>query len=146
MPTSEKGVVSGGSLLMSISNEIVQAKKRFFGKGPTKARSYFFDDILLVVLRGGLTVAEQTMVDAGQEHAVREFRQSFQAETSEGLKRAISRLTGRTVINHQSQVMFDPDVAVEIFVFADRLPHDVIEGAIEITPELIQRLTSGEHA
>ena len=130
--------------MLKISNEIVQAKKRFYGKGPTKARSYFFDDMLLVVLRGGMTTAEHTMVEAGKEDAVRDFRQSFQAETSEALTRAIEQLTGRTVVNHQSQVMFDPDVAIEIFVFADLLPHDIAEGTIEIMPGLIDELTVRE--
>src|SRR5687767_11549323 len=34
----------GGRLLTQISDEMVRAKKEFFGRGPTKAKSYVLDD------------------------------------------------------------------------------------------------------
>jgi len=37
---------AGGELLARISNEMVRAQKEFFGKGPTKAKSYMLDDML----------------------------------------------------------------------------------------------------
>lgn len=39
----------GQSLLSRLSNEMVRAQKRFFGKGPTEARSYMLDDMLIIV-------------------------------------------------------------------------------------------------
>ncbi len=119
----------GQSLLMRISNEIVQIQKKYLGKGPTKARSYFFDDMLLVVMRGGLTTAEKTMLEFDQADTVRQFRQTFQNEMTDRITGVVEEITGRTVINYQSQVMFDPDVVIEIFVFGDRSP----EGTIDAT-------------
>lgn len=117
----------GSTLLMHISNEAVQAQKQYFGKGPVKARSYFFDDLLLIVMRGGLTTAEKTMLEFGRADEVRQFRQVFENEMSERLIGMIEELTGRKVLTYQSQIMFDPDVVVEIFVFDDRLPAEGIE-------------------
>ena len=106
------------SLLGRISTEMVRLQKQFFGKGPTSAKSYLFDDLLLVVMRDGLTVAEKTMLSfAGQEDLVRQFRQHFENEMTSRLVSSIEELTRRKVVNYQSQVMFDPDVIVEIFVF-----------------------------
>jgi uncharacterized protein YbcI len=51
---------------------------------------------------------------------VRRFRQEFENEMSERLTSMIEQLTGRRVINYQSQVLFDPNMMIEIFVFADR--------------------------
>ena len=124
------GEARGTHLLMRISNEMVQAKKKYFGKGPVKAKSYFFDDLLLVVMRGGLTTAEKTMLDFGQEEKVQEFRQVFENEMTGPLTALVEDLTGRKVVNYQSQIMFDPDVVIEMFVFDER----VEEGA-EATAE-----------
>jgi uncharacterized protein YbcI len=107
----------GGRLLAQISDEMVRAKKEFFGRGPTKAKSYVLDDVLLVVMRGGLTTAEKTMLEFGHPGQVREFRQLFQNAMAERVTKKIEELTGRRVVNYQSQVMFDPDVVVEMFIF-----------------------------
>jgi uncharacterized protein YbcI len=103
---------------------MVRAMKRYYGKGPVEARSYFVDDLLFVVMRGVLTTAEGTMIEAGQEDAVRGFRQRFENEMAPQLKSTIERLTGRNVVNYQSQIMFDPDMLIEIFVFDQPMSRD----------------------
>ena len=122
---------TGRELLGRVSTEMVQAQRRFFGKGPVKAKSYFVDDLLFVVLRGGLTRAEKTMLEFGQEDMVREFRQLFENEMTERLTGMIEELTGRKVLTYQSQIMFDPDMVVELFVFDDRVRDDAIEATAE---------------
>jgi uncharacterized protein YbcI len=107
----------GANLLLQVSNAMVRVHKEFFGKGPTKAKSYMFDDFLLVVMREGLTTAEKTMLEFGHPNQVRQFRQLFQDEMTERLTGMIRELTGRRVVNYQSQVLFDPDITLEIFVF-----------------------------
>jgi uncharacterized protein YbcI len=107
----------GQNLLLQISNAMVRMQKEFFGKGPTKAKSYMFDDLLLVVMRQGLTTAEKTMLEFGHPNQVRQFRQLFQDEMTERLTGMVEDLTGRKVVNYQSQVLFDPDMTLEIFVF-----------------------------
>ena len=120
---------SGTSLRAAISREMVRTLKTFYGKGPTKAKSYFFDDLLFVVMRGGETPGEQTMLDAGHSDAVRAFRQHFQNVMEDRLVGTIEQLTGRRVVTYQSQVLFDPFVVIEIFVFDQ--PH--ASAAIEAT-------------
>ena len=107
----------GQALLAQLSNEMVHAQKEFFGKGPTHAKSYLLDDLLIIVMRGGLTTAEKTMLDFGQTDLVRQFRQLFENEMTGRLTGMVEQLTGRRVATYQSQVMFDPDVVVEMFVF-----------------------------
>jgi uncharacterized protein YbcI len=121
----------GGTLLARISNEMVRAQKEFFGKGPTKAKSYMLDDMLIIVMRGGMTTAEKTMLEFGKEHQVREFRQLFENEMTERLTSKMEELTGRRIVNYQSQVMFDPDVVVEMFVFDSEGRSDAIEATAE---------------
>ncbi|HEV2058222.1 MAG TPA: DUF2294 domain-containing protein [Solirubrobacteraceae bacterium] len=107
----------GQPLLARISNEMVRAQKRFFGKGPSEAKSYMLDDMLIIVMRGGLTTAEKTMLEFGQPDQVRRFRQLFENEMTERLSEMVEELTGRKVVTYQSQILFDPHLVVEMFVF-----------------------------
>ena len=118
MPDSAKDFEGDGQgLLARISNEMVRAQKKFFGKGPTEAKSYLVDDLLFIVMRGGMTTAEKTMLQFGQQDQVRQFRQLFENEMTQRLTAMIERLTGRKVLTYQSQVLFEPDIVVEMFVF-----------------------------
>jgi len=107
------------SLSSRLSTEVVRTLKDSFGKGPLRARSYLLDDLLLVVMRGGVTVAEQTMLDRGHADLVREFRQTYQNEMGDELVAKIEALTGRKVVNYQSQILFEPHIVVEMFFFDD---------------------------
>lgn len=109
----------GRGLLRELSRALVAAKKEYFGKGPEHCRAYMVEDLLFVVMRGGITTAEETMLEAGQKDAVREFRQRFQNEMTGHLTGAVEQLTGRKVINYQSQILFDPDIVIEMFVFEE---------------------------
>src|SRR3954470_16925849 len=110
-------LTQGSDLLAHISTEMVRAQKKYFGKGPTSAKSYMLDDFLLIVMRGSRTVAEATMLEFGQADLVREFRQQFENQMTGRLTGMIEALTGRKVLGYQSQVIFDPEVVVEIFFF-----------------------------
>ena len=109
----------GQSVTAQISTEVVRTLKESFGKGPVKAKSYLLDDFLLVVMREGMTVAEGTMLERGHGAQVRQFRQTYQNETRDAFVAKVEALTGRTVVNYQSQVLFDPHIMLEIFFFDD---------------------------
>ena len=124
----------GGGVLAQISSEMVQAMKHHYGKGPVSAKSYMVDDLLFVVMRDMITQAERTMLDAGRGDTVREFRQQFENEVAEMLTRMVERVTGRRVLTYQSQVLFDPDITVEIFVFEDQREADGSDDAAAAVP------------
>lgn len=107
----------GGSLLSAICSEVVRMQKEFFGKGPVEAKSYMLDDFLIVVMRGGVTTAEQTMLDFGEADLVRQFRQTFENHMTTRLVDKIEALTERKVVNYQSQILFDPHIVIELFFF-----------------------------
>ena len=75
------------------------------------------DDFLIVVLRGGVTRAEQTMLDFDEADLVRQFRQTFENRMTKHLIGMIEDLTGRKVVTYQSQILFDPHIVVELFFF-----------------------------
>ena len=111
----------GRGLRSEISNAMVGLKKRFYGKGPTKAKTYINDNYVLCVLQGGLTKNEETLLAAGEHKLVREYRLRFQEAMADPTTEAIERLTGCEVIGYHSQIVFEPEYGFEIFVL-DRPP------------------------
>jgi uncharacterized protein YbcI len=103
-------------LRADLSNAMVGLKKEFYGKGPTKAKTYINDNYVFCVLQGGLTRNEETLLAAGEEKLVRQFRLRFQEAMAAPTVEAVERLTGRKVIGYHSQIVFNPEYAFEIFV------------------------------
>src|SRR3954471_23444410 len=91
-PTRSPG--AHGELLSAISNRMVQLHKRYYGKGPTKARSYIMGDLVVCLMRGGFTTAEQTLIESGRADLVHTQRSEFQAALKEEFTEAIEQATG----------------------------------------------------
>jgi uncharacterized protein YbcI len=108
--------VSRGELLTNISNALVRLHKEYYGKGPTKSKTFIVDDTVLCVLRGGFTPVERTLIDSGRAEAVREIRHAFQQAMSTRFKSVIESTLDRKVIAYLSQVNMEPEVSVEIFI------------------------------
>jgi len=96
--------------------------KETHGKGPEQAKAYMLDDFLIVVLRGSILPVEQTMLKAGHEDSVREFRQRYENVMTERYTSRVEELTGRNVLTYQSQILFEPPIVVELFFFDDKVP------------------------
>jgi uncharacterized protein YbcI len=105
-----------GDVLAAISREMVRLKANHYGKGPTEAKAYVCDDWLFCVLKGGMTAVEQTLLKHGDNDLVRQVRLRFQQNMDESFTEVVRRLTGRQVLTYQSQVVFDPDFTIEIFL------------------------------
>jgi uncharacterized protein YbcI len=110
--------VPGGSgpLRAEISNAMVGLKAKWYGKGPERARTYFAGDNVFVVMEGGLTRVEETLLAAGEAAAVRQYRLLFEATMRETAMTAVAELTGRVVVDYHSQIVFDPPRALEWFI------------------------------
>jgi uncharacterized protein YbcI len=104
------------SVRAAISNAMVGLKKDFYGKGPTKAKTFLNDNYVFCVMEGGLTRNEETLIARGQEDLVRNYRLRFQEAMEDSTVEAIQRITGRRVIGYHSQIVFNPERAFEIFV------------------------------
>jgi uncharacterized protein YbcI len=105
-----------GNLRLTISNSLVGVKKKLYGKGPVKAKTYINDNYVFSVLEGGLTRNEETLLEAGEERLVREYRLRFQEAVATTITAAVEEATGCKVLAYHSQIVFDPDRAFEIFV------------------------------
>jgi len=89
---------------------------RFYGRGPTKAKTHLADDIVVCVLWNGFTTVEETLIAQGESDAVRTFRRTFQSAMESQFIEVVEEATGREVKAYMSQVNVDPPVTVELFL------------------------------
>jgi uncharacterized protein YbcI len=104
-----------GGLRHAISDAFVGLYKEHFGKGPTKCRTFLEPDLIIVLLRGGCTPAERTLMEAGRWPEVRDSRLAWQDAMAPRFAEKIEELTGRTVEAFMSASHGDPDLTIEVF-------------------------------
>jgi uncharacterized protein YbcI len=107
---------SHGAIVAEISRGLVHLHRRFYGRGPTQAKTYALDDTVMCMLAGGFTTVERTLIDDGRSEDVERIRRSFQQAMRERFTGLVEDATGRSVIAYMSQVHTNPDMAVELFV------------------------------
>jgi uncharacterized protein YbcI len=120
-----------GEILTAISDGLVGLLKDYYGKGPTQAKTYYEDDLVVCVLRGGFTAVEQTLLEGGRGEAVIEQRMAFQQVMRQRFEAVVEQATGRRVIGFMSGNQQHPDMICEVFVLA---PSTLFKD-IEITAE-----------
>src|ERR1700694_4840376 len=78
-----------GDVLTAISDGMVALLKEFYGRGPTRTKSYYEDDLVVCVLRGGFSRVEQTLLEGGRGSAVIQQRMEFQEVMRERFAKVI---------------------------------------------------------
>jgi uncharacterized protein YbcI len=120
-----KSTQKHGEVLTAISDGMVALLKEFYGRGPTRTKSYYEDDLVVCVLRGGFSRVEQTLLDGGRGAAVIAQRMEFQEVMRERFDAVIEQATGRRVIGFMSGNQQHPDMMCEVFILA---PTDLVDG------------------
>ena len=127
-----------GEILTSVSDGLVALLKEYYGRGPTQAKTYYEDDIVVCLLRGGFTAVEQTLLEGGRGAAVIDQRMAFQDVMRQRFEAVVEHATGRRVIGFMSGNQQHPDMICEVFVLA---PSSLFKDA-EIAPD---SPASGQH-
>jgi uncharacterized protein YbcI len=130
-------VGSRGDILTAISDGMVALLKEFYGRGPTRTKSYYEDDLVVCLLRGGFTRVEHTLLEGGRGSAVIQQRMEFQEMMRGRFEAVIEEATGRRVIGFMSGNQQEPDIMCEVFILAptdllddDELPPDATPFAV----------------
>src|ERR1700750_2508490 len=84
-----------GDVLTAVSDGMVALLKEYYGRGPTQAKTYYHDDLVVCLLRGGFTKVEQTLLEGGRGRAVIEQRMQFQEVMRGRFESVIEHATGR---------------------------------------------------
>ena len=109
-----------GDELAEITNGIVRLFSEFYGRGPTRAKSYMLEERYVVtVLRDTMTTVERTLAEHGHIEMVREVRLTFQEVMAASFKGVVEQALGRRVASYHSQIMVEPDVGFEFFLLEE---------------------------
>lgn len=127
-PPAHDSHTAHGDVLTAISDGMVRLLKEYYGHGPARAKSYYQDDLVVCVLRGGFTRVEQTLIDSGRGPAVIQQRMEFQEVMRERFSDVITQATGRDVIGFMSGNQQDPDIMCEVFILT---PTNLLDDADE---------------
>ena len=107
-----------GETRTAISDGMVALLKEYYGVGPSQAKTYYYDDLVVCLLRGGFTRVEQTLLEGGRTTAVIQQRMEFQEVMRDRFVAVIERETGRHVVGFMSGNQQDPDMICEVFLLA----------------------------
>lgn len=113
-----------GELLTAISDGLVALLKEFYGRGPTRSKAYYEDDLVVCLLRGGFSRVEQTLLEADRGAAVIAQRMEFQDLMRHRFAAVVENATGRRVIGFMSGNQQHPDMMCEVFILA---PTDLVD-------------------
>ena len=109
-----------GEELAEVTNGIVGLFAEYYGRGPTRAKSFLLDDTYVVtVLRDTMTTVERTLADGGHGDQVRSVRLTFQEAMASSFKGVVESAFGRRVASYHSQLLIDADIGFELFVLED---------------------------
>jgi uncharacterized protein YbcI len=105
-----------GDRLTAISEGLVALIKEFYGQAPSQVKSYYQDDLVVCVLRGGFSRVEQTLLHSGYGPAVTHQRAAFQELMRDRFTTVIEDAVGRPVIGAMSGQEQVADIMCEVFL------------------------------
>jgi uncharacterized protein YbcI len=101
---------------LEISNAITRLHKQYVGRGPTSARTTIDGDLVVCLLEGGHTRAEQTLDETDKGYVVAAGRLGLQEAMGDEMIEAVQSVLGRSVRSVMSANDVERDLQVEVFV------------------------------
>ena len=107
-----------GSRSLEISNAISRLHKEFVGRGPANSRTTIDGDLVVVLLEGGYTRAEQTLTANDNADLVAAGRLGLQDAMRQAMIDVVEQTVGRRVHSFMSANDLVRNLQVEVFVLA----------------------------
>lgn len=104
---------------LAVSNHVIKMVSEYTGRGPTRGRTHFSENLVTVVLRDLLTRGERSLMRDGESDLVLAMRRAFQDKMAARLVLGVEDITQRRVVAFMSANHLEPDMAIESFVLAD---------------------------
>jgi uncharacterized protein YbcI len=107
---------SSSSPSLEISNAMARLHKQYIGRGPTNSRTTIDGDLVVCLLEGGYTRAEQTLEENNKGDLVAAARLGLQDAMSDAMVAVVEQTLGRTVRSFMSANDLNKNLQVEVFV------------------------------
>jgi uncharacterized protein YbcI len=103
---------------LEISNAIARLHKQYVGRGPTNSRTTIDGDLVVCLLEGGYTRAEQTLEENNKGDLVAAGRLGLQEAMRQAMIDVVEGVVGREVRSFMSANDLQRNLQVEVFVLA----------------------------
>jgi uncharacterized protein YbcI len=103
---------------LEISNSVSRLHKEFIGRGPTNSRTTIDGNLVVCLLEGGYTRAEQTLSANDKADLVTAGRMGLQDAMRQAMIAAVEQTMGRRVQSFMSANDLEQNLQVEVFVLA----------------------------
>jgi uncharacterized protein YbcI len=110
------GAATTASRPLEISNAISRLHKEFVGRGPTNSRTTIDGNLVVCLLEGGYTRAEQTLTANDKSDVVHAGRLGLQDAMRQAMIAVVEQTTGRRVYSFMSANDLEQNLQVEVFV------------------------------
>ena len=108
-----------GQIEAAISEAITKFEREFKGRGPTEARTYIIQDLIVVRLKGILIPAEEHLLANGDavvgRELVKHIRETLIEKGRPRLESIITGLTGRKVLSLHADISTRADERIIVF-------------------------------
>jgi uncharacterized protein YbcI len=120
MSARQSNSLSPGVVEARISEAIINFEKEYMGRGPLEAKTYIFDDIVLVRLKGVLTKAEHQLASACQSNSegrdlIKKMRQTLIEGARPLLETVVENIVGFKVLSLHTDISTVTGVRIIIF-------------------------------
>lgn len=113
---------TNGQMEAEIANALIQFEKDYMGRGPMETRAYIIDDMILVRLKGVLTLAEQQLAKNPEGTAlIKKVRSNLLEQGRELLTGAIEAITCLKVISLHTDISTKTGERVIIFTLNENM-------------------------
>ena len=121
---------SRGQVEAEISEAIIKFEKEYMGRGPLETKTYIFDDLVLVRLKGVMTRAELQLAATGDSVKGRELVKQVRIELLEKgrslLEEVIHAVTKREVVSLHTDI--STKTGERVIIFTLNAPLDFASG------------------
>lgn len=111
-----------------ISDAFIKFQRILIGRGPQETKTYVLEDMVLIRLKGVLTVEEEHLAKTEKgRQVVKEMRQILRETFSAEAEKLISELCGHKVISSHSDISTKTGERVEIYILDTNLGKKLAE-------------------
>ena len=121
MPKSSK---TKGQLEAEISEAIIQFEKEYMGRGPKETRTFIFEDMVLIRMRGVLTPAEKQLAkvnngDTGRM-LIKQVRKELIEKARKLLEEIIKDILNTEIVSMHTDISTITGEKIIVFSLCDR--------------------------
>jgi len=115
-----------GEIEAEISEALIKFEKEYMGRGPTEVKTYIFDDIIFVRLKGVLTKAELQLVESGEKkregiELIKKIRQILIEKARDTLEAVVKDITGANIISLHTDISTKTGERIIIFILKNKI-------------------------